>query len=441
MGDTTKKTAADLSRLASGGSSFTDQNTAIRGTPFPDLPSDQPTLGYTELGSYFAERLRSVAPASYVLGLFGGYGSGKTTLMRAIAKALRSGKQDASVIWFEAWRYDHEEYLFLPFLATLSRQLTTQEHPMADAPQIVQNAFRSFLYGLSLKLGPVGWSVATSRDQEAKLNQTDTDRLSSGFDDIPELLRKLTAKKPIIVLVDDLDRCVPGKAFAFIEAMKSFACMNGWLWVFGLDPRVITSQSRMKFDESFAIDPKEYLEKIVTESFALPGLKMPDTLESFRHMLYGAGSTVSAQQSAADLVDALWELREHLPANVRQVKRILNIAQTVFATQSVVSRDTDIELVLGVLVLLVRWPAIGHCVSVIGFHSFMENWPHKDTKCLEKRCHASSAILGMFVSELREHDKAGELLKLLDDCSKPGQISEILKLLPRGIDMHGGRCT
>jgi len=65
----------------------------------------------------------------FTVGVFGDWGTGKTTLMRCIERRLLDhvpGTGRAPVIvpvWFEAWRYEREEDLIAPLLGEIADAL------------------------------------------------------------------------------------------------------------------------------------------------------------------------------------------------------------------------------------------------------------------------------------------------------------------------------
>ena len=61
-------------------------------TVFLDDPSDQPRLGFGVYADCFAQIIEHSQPR-FAIGIFGDWGSGKTTLMRAIQKRI-AGRPD-----------------------------------------------------------------------------------------------------------------------------------------------------------------------------------------------------------------------------------------------------------------------------------------------------------------------------------------------------------
>lgn len=71
-----------------------------------------------------AERLSKIIIGSkpqFTVGIFGGWGTGKTTMMQMINDQIKKSYSDTvTTIWFDSWRYEREEYsLMIPLLRTI----------------------------------------------------------------------------------------------------------------------------------------------------------------------------------------------------------------------------------------------------------------------------------------------------------------------------------
>ena len=77
-----------------------------------DSPSVKPSLGFEGTASALAQIIRD-SPPRFAVGIFGDWGSGKTTLMQEIQRKL--GETVVSVE-FNAWRYEREPQLLIPLL-------------------------------------------------------------------------------------------------------------------------------------------------------------------------------------------------------------------------------------------------------------------------------------------------------------------------------------
>src|SRR5688572_23890860 len=81
-----------------------------------DAPAQSPALGYPEIASALGEIVMESAPR-FAIGIFGGWGAGKTTLMQAVEAKLDGER--AVPVRFSAWRYEKEDHLILPLLDTI----------------------------------------------------------------------------------------------------------------------------------------------------------------------------------------------------------------------------------------------------------------------------------------------------------------------------------
>ena len=92
-----------------------------------DLPTDRDALDFLPYVRTLVHVCKT-ASTPLTVGVFGDWGSGKTSLMRMIKNRLPKGYTTA---WFDAWKYDNEETLWRAFL--LSVLLAVEEKERGDA--------------------------------------------------------------------------------------------------------------------------------------------------------------------------------------------------------------------------------------------------------------------------------------------------------------------
>jgi predicted KAP-like P-loop ATPase len=125
-----------------------------------DLPSEQPALGFRDYAQAFSDIIEQSRP-QFAIGIFGGWGSGKTTLMQAIEAQLN--KDTVIPVWFSAWRYEKEEHLVVPLLDEVRESLMIWADQHRDVEDVarktaatVGKAMRSLLAGFSFTIGVPG---------------------------------------------------------------------------------------------------------------------------------------------------------------------------------------------------------------------------------------------------------------------------------------------
>jgi predicted KAP-like P-loop ATPase len=122
-----------------------------------DSPSDTPALGFNQTALALKEIIEGSHP-QFVVGIFGTWGSGKTTLMRAIERQLDPAKTIG--LQFSAWRYEKEQNLIIPLLDVVREGLikwadqnSAFRQKALTTASTIGNAIYSLLAGISFKVG------------------------------------------------------------------------------------------------------------------------------------------------------------------------------------------------------------------------------------------------------------------------------------------------
>ena len=105
-----------------------------------------------------------------------------------------------------------------------------------------------------------------------------------------------TDLESLVILIDDLDRCLPERIIETLEAIKLFVAVPKTAFVIGADPRIVRhaiatryAQKELPGDSSGAADEqydlvKDYLEKLIQIPYHLPRLS-PSEIETYVNLL------------------------------------------------------------------------------------------------------------------------------------------------------------
>ena len=328
-----------------------------------DLPTDRDALDF----SPYVRTLVSVcktASTPLTIGVFGTWGSGKTSLMKMVQKGL---PRNYTVAWFDAWKYDKEDTLWRAFLLTI---LLAVEAKVGETEEL--KTLQTMLYrgleleksgGVTIDLAKLGAKVAQGAVQIglsfipplAQLTKLVEELQKSGLQNLGEdsvdAIRRertkifieqvrsleqfqdkfrslvqsyVTAKNgQLVVFVDDLDRCLPDKALEVLEAIKLFVDAPGCVFVLGLDHEVIARGVEIRYKDFVRqengqrihpIDGARYLEKIIQLPFTIPPVERADM-----------GDFVCALSQEWPHVECPRVFAEGLGNNPRQIKRTVNV--------------------------------------------------------------------------------------------------------------------
>jgi formylglycine-generating enzyme required for sulfatase activity len=334
-----------------------------------DLPSEKDALDFTPYVETLVDVCES-ASTPLTIGVFGTWGSGKTSLMKMVEKCLPN---TFAISWFNAWKYEKEQtiwrVLLLQLLMTLRNVIP--DNKVEDIQQLED--LKTSLYkpvdrdkvgDIKIEWGKMGTGLAegalqvglaflpggtvindlvkefrsTSKSESAiekiisaihresaKIHIDQIEFLEQFYERFAKLIDTFIVSKErrLVVFVDDLDRCLPEKAIEVLETIKLFVDVPGCIFILGLDPDVIARGVEIKYREfnksqdgqiNNPINGARYLEKIIQLPFQIP-LIDPGGMEDFIRSL----STEWPNEECPKIFDA------GLGDNPRQIKRTVNM--------------------------------------------------------------------------------------------------------------------
>jgi predicted KAP-like P-loop ATPase len=90
-------------------SSATDSPIPQTGMIITDEVAPSPILDFGAYTNAIVKMIKESIP-KFSIGIYGEWGSGKTTLMKSIEEKLsQESNKDILTVWFNAWRYEREE--------------------------------------------------------------------------------------------------------------------------------------------------------------------------------------------------------------------------------------------------------------------------------------------------------------------------------------------
>jgi len=284
--------------------------------------------------SEFAHALRNVifnpgTHTPFIVGVFGRWGTGKTTLMRMLERELAAS--DATTVWFSAWLYGQEKEIWAAFLQSLTSRLASRlrfSEKLRFSASVFQRGLSGtmllyqlpeYLWRAALVVAPVMvaallartaaadtavvlhsggalaslalavWvllkpaSAAIQREIKPDFNvyrSVDFDKHVGFLERFRDQFARIVASLPegnrrVVIFVDDLDRCGPDKALELLDAIKIFIDVPGCVFVLGIDLSIVQQALAKKYPDD-RVAQREYLSKIVQLPFHLPPLTADD---------------------------------------------------------------------------------------------------------------------------------------------------------------------
>jgi hypothetical protein len=240
----------------------------------------------------------------FVYGILGDWGTGKTSALHLLEDQLKNepvGDHHFVPIWFNAWQYENEANIIYPLLYAIKGQYK-QDLNGFDNTKGFGEIFLDVVKTSSLALLDVGLRLSSKylvgevvklEDLQKQLAEVEKHKdsvesiLSDWADDVGKLnqvFEKLIQQYALelsiargwkkqnirfVVIIDDLDRCLPQTTIAVLESIKNFLSVPNCIYILGLNPKVVYQGIRVKY-QGLNIDGREYLEKIVNYCFYVP---------------------------------------------------------------------------------------------------------------------------------------------------------------------------
>ncbi len=213
--------------------------------------------------------------SSLTIGIHGGWGFGKTSLMRMLEKRLEDNGT-ATTIWFNAWTYGKEEPVGLALLRCILTRFQDDRGLKEKSKNLFENIGK---FGIEAFLRK---TTTISYDKAKELLEGSIDMKKSLREDFESLIGKCFSDRRLVIFVDDLDRCLPENVIAILEVIKLYLDVPRCIFVLGVDQDVVEQaiETRYKPDEKYdkkaLICGKDYVNKIIQIPFVLPPIRVDD---------------------------------------------------------------------------------------------------------------------------------------------------------------------
>ena len=297
----TEGVSRDLSDVTDSVEAMTEAGDTGVGYPlWSDEPATQDLLAFRAVAKTAADAVFDDQLDPVAIGLSGAWGSGKTSVLELvqieISERSRTADGKVLVVSTQPWRYDPavgpKESLIAEVLGALSKEFKAED-PVGQAGL---EAFKKLVR-------KVNWSKAVKMTTRTALTLQlpDIDDVFGLVSDDPESLAAekgmaafrdefealledpaLQHLSRVVVLVDDLDRCLPDTVVETLEAIRLFLSAKGMSFIIAADEDRVAEAIQQKLGTSPAKgedeDPaKLYLHKIVQTTIPLPALSRFDT--------------------------------------------------------------------------------------------------------------------------------------------------------------------
>lgn len=290
-----------------------------------DKESSEDYLNFGEVSQLAVDVLTTENMLPVSIGIFGNWGAGKSSLLKLIEQKLEQDEKDWIVINFDSWLYqgyDDARAALLEVIATALTKAAGGNTPLiSKAKRLLSrvDGFRAMGFlaeGAALFAGvPTGGLL--SRSIGAFRNVTDGIQSQEEYEALSNLAKegkqaaggliKPDAKKsppqqidafrqeygeileelgkPLIVVIDNLDRCLPANAIHTLEAIRLFLFLTNTAFIIAADEDMIRSSVADYFKGASQRHQIDYLDKLIQVPIRVPKAGVRE-IRSYLFMLY-----------------------------------------------------------------------------------------------------------------------------------------------------------
>lgn len=467
-----------------------------------DVETTNDLLNFGVVADTAAQLIRDSGNEPLSIGISGSWGTGKSSLVKMIGKSLNAeegSEQKYLFLEFNAWLYQGFDDAKMALLQSVSDMLLEEANKQKTLTDKAIDLVKRVRWFKVLKLGipiassallggavagPVGaviGAVGGFLNSNSLPSQEDFTKVQTAYKSLEPELQGLLKNEEItslpkeiaslrkafeeileglniklVVLVDDLDRCMPDTAISTLEAMRLLLFLPRTAFIIAADEKMIRSAVRSHFS-NIQIDDElvtSYFDKLIQVPLRVPRLGVSEVkaylillfaeqavkkgnitqeiLVEAREKILGAvkkpwlgglkqqsiseafGTFSSSLEKQIDIAEQLAHIMattEQLAGNPRLIKRFLNnliIRETIANTQGMGIAFEE----------LVKLQLFERCASPSAF------------EFLAKKVSESDNGKAAFLIEIEECLKNGENFEIPDPSWKDPFIDEWLKITP-----------
>ena len=247
-----------------------------------DVPKDDPfkndLLGRKEPAEVLTHLVGSLE-GPCVLAVDAAWGAGKTTFLKIWSQYLRNN--GFPVVEFNAWETDHAGDPFVALSSELTKGLREYEGTDKGLTEKITKAatevlrrvnpglVQSAIAGIPIPIvAQTLASFAKKRLSGYQAAQKSLKAFRGVLQDMANALSKSRENRPLIVVINELDRCRPSYAVELLETAKHLFAVNNLVFVLAVNRAELAHAIKALYGSGF--DAEGYLRRFFDVDFRLP---------------------------------------------------------------------------------------------------------------------------------------------------------------------------
>ena len=300
-----------------------------------DTESKEDYLNFGEVSQIVTEILETEAMLPVSIGIFGNWGAGKSSLLNLIEQEI--DQDEWIVIKFDAWLYQGFDDARAALLEVIASHLIQAANDNETILQKSKNLLARidglrlaglFVEGVALAAGLPTFGLASKligtaqntldgiQDEteskqivevgknlvdsgknliKPKEKQTPPQQIDAFRKEYGEILQDLGKK--LVIVIDNLDRCLPANAIQTLEAIRLFLFLNRTAFIIAADEEMIRHSVAEHYKDLSYRHQIDYLDKLIQIPVRVPKAGVLE-IRAYLYMLYAIHQKLSTEKLA-----------------------------------------------------------------------------------------------------------------------------------------------
>ena len=248
-----------------------------------EIPPDNPFQNCKLKREHYANILTEIINAyrkGFVLAINNEWGTGKTTFVKMWQHKL--DKRDYKTLYFNAWENDFDSTPLVAIMSELKQIAPNQKLPkklLEHGAILAKNILPGLIKAVAEKYidtKVLAESIENIFSAATEIMEKEVDEFNNKkkqLEDFKTALREFVKEqgngKPLIFIIDELDRCKPDYAVETLEKIKHFFSVEGIIFILSLDKKQLANSVKGYYGSDL-IDADEYLRRIIDIEYSIP---------------------------------------------------------------------------------------------------------------------------------------------------------------------------
>ncbi|SCY62401.1 KAP family P-loop domain-containing protein [Flavobacterium anhuiense] len=300
----------------------------------------------------YAEVLTEVVKTNsqgFVMGLNSKWGTGKTTFVKMWLVYLEN--LNFKTIYFNAWENDFEDNALTALIGELKPIMKPESTKLFDnilekgliiskhiLPILIKSLIEKHIDSKSLQdnLKDITEEAKDIFKKEVDEYLHRKENITEFKESLKKFVADTTKDKPLVFVIDELDRCRPNYAVSLLEQIKHFFSVPNIVFVLSIDKKQLEFAIKGVYGND-NIDSEEYLRRFIDLEYSLPNpdpKKFSDYLYNYYNLseLFEEKNRNMIGNEKSEFLKICYYLFSNPKITLRQQEKIFAHATAVFKT-------------------------------------------------------------------------------------------------------------